>query len=321
MRTDSKPPQAPGLVAPSQVVRQVNFLSEELGQISARVSSSPSGPQLPELTGEGTVLDGKLSPGITVQSVIFQEPTLDNRPILTITADGTLTSHVGAELEQRAEVLNALTSAQTLGGQALPGTVKALAARQALQAGAIDQANAFVSDELGWWSGWREPVTTALMGSWAAPLLSGGSLAPSALDYLRAEAKEIHRQLAPIWQHKINRARLWSLDHVFGDGLTTYDVVASGLDPYEVLTGPLPDNPRILAVLAQLTPVERAVAMAWANARVTNWTEAATIVADLDTPLVVGLDPAALGERVRRKLKRLGTLHTTRSAARGRGQA
>lgn len=164
-------------------------------------------------------------------------------------------------------------------------------------------------------------MTTALMGPWAAPLLSGGSLSSSALEYLQAEAKEIHRQLAPIWQRKINRARLWSLDHVFGDGLTTYDVVAIGLDPYEVLTGSLPDNPRILAVLAQLTPVERAVAMAWANARVTNWTEAATIVADLDTPLVADHDPTALGERVRRKLKRLGALHATRSAARKRGQA
>ena len=116
-----------------------------------------------------------------MESVIFQEPILDNRPILTITADGTLTSHV-ADLEQRAEVLNALTSARTLGGRALPGTVKALAARQALQAGAIDQANTFVSDELGLWSGWREPVTTALMGPWAAPLLSGGSLSSSALE-------------------------------------------------------------------------------------------------------------------------------------------
>jgi hypothetical protein len=303
------------------VVRQVNFFSEEVGQISGRVSSSPSGPQLPELTGEGTVLDGKLSPGITVQSVVFQEPTLDNHPILTITADGTLTSHVGTELEQRAEVLHALTSAQTLGGQALPGTVRALAARQALQNGAIDQVNAFVSDELGWWSGWLEPVTTALMGSWSAPLFSGGSLAPSALEQLRAEAKEIHRQLAPIWQHKINRARLWSLDHVFGDGLTTYDVVASGLDPYEVLTGSLPDNPRILAVLAQLTPVERAVATAWASARVTSWTEAATIVTELVTPSSADLDSPVLGERVRRKLKRLGALHTASSTARGRGQA
>lgn len=321
MRTDSKSSKLDRVFAPGQVVRQVNFLSEELGPISSRVITPATGPQHPELTGEGTVLDGKLSPGITVQSVIFQESTLDNRPILTITADGTLTSHVGAELERQAEVLNALTSAQTLGGQALPSTVKALAARQALQAGAIDQVNTFVNDELGWWSGWREPVTSALMGSWVAPLLNGGSLTPSALDHLRAEAKEIHRQLVPIWHHKINRARLWSLDHVFGDGLTTYDVAASGLDPYEVLTGALPDNPRILAVLAHLSPVERAVAMAWANTRVTSWTEAATIVADLDTPLVADLDPAGLGERVRRKLKRLGALHMARSAARGRGQA
>ncbi|EPH43554.1 hypothetical protein STRAU_3378 [Streptomyces aurantiacus JA 4570] len=303
------------------MVRQVNFLSQERGPISCRVASSPDGAQLPELTGEGVVLDGKLSPGIAVHSVVFQEPAADNCPILTITPDGTLTSHVGAELDRRAEVLNALTSAQTLGGQPLPGTIKALAARQALRTGAVDRVNAFVRDELGWWSGWQEPVTTALMGSWTEPLLSGGSLTPSDLGNLRAEAKEIHRQLTPIWRHKINQARLWSLDHVFGDGLTTYDIATGGPDPYEVLTGALPDNPRIVAVLAQLTPVERAVAMAWANAPVASWTDAVTVVADLDTPLVAGLDPSALGERVRRKLKRLGSLHTTRTAARGRGQS
>ena len=168
MRTDSKPSKLDRVFTPGQVMRQVNFLSEELGPISSRVITPVTGPQHPELTGQGAVLNGKLSPDITVQSVIFQDSTLNNRPILGITADGTLTSHVGAELERQAEVLNALTSAQTLGGQALPGTVKALAARQALQAGAINQVNTFVNDELGWWSGWREPVTTALMGSWAA---------------------------------------------------------------------------------------------------------------------------------------------------------
>ncbi|MDT9685047.1 hypothetical protein RND61_23735 [Streptomyces sp. TRM76323] len=158
-------------------------------------------------------------------------------------------------------------------------------------------------------------MTTALMGPWAAPLLSGGSLAPSALEHLQAEAKEIHRQLTPIWQRKINRARLWSLDQIFGDGLTTYDVVASGPDPYELLTGTLSDEPRIAAVLAQLTPVERAVAMTWANTRAAIWAEAAAIVTELDTPLVAGLDPAALGTRVRRKLQRFGSRYAEHAAA------
>ncbi|MFJ6943282.1 hypothetical protein ACISU4_01240 [Streptomyces wuyuanensis] len=111
--------------------------------------------------------------------------------------------------------------------------------------------------------------------------------------------------------------RLWSLDFALGDGMTTYDMVASGPDPYEVLAGALPTDRRIAAVLAELTPVERAVAMAWADPQVSSWTEAASIIVALEEPLIAGLEPVALGERVRRKLKRLGARQAERAAAAG----
>ncbi|MFB6536557.1 hypothetical protein ACFCY8_28465 [Streptomyces noursei] len=163
---------------------------------------------------------------------------------------------------------------------------------------------------------WRKAASTALLGDWAAPFFTDDPKLPlSAVDQLRAETRDIHRQLASMWRHRINGERLQSLDFAFGDGLTTYDVVANGPDPYEVLAGTLPTDPRVATVLASLTPTERAVAMAWADAQVTSWTEAAAIVLAAAPARLTRLAPAALGERVRRKLKRLGDRHTARAAA------
>ncbi|MFD7556416.1 hypothetical protein ACFV9E_17995 [Streptomyces sp. NPDC059835] len=58
------------------------------------------------------------------------------------------------------------------------------------------------------------------------------------------------------------------------------------------------------AVLSTLTPEELKVALAWAHWQVTTWTEAAALIG--------ATDPVAFGERVRRKLKRLGIEHTRR---------
>lgn len=200
-------------------------------------------------------------------------------------------------------------------GRPVPDVVRALNARQAALTGDSASVETFTREGLGFWSGWREPVSTALIGTWADPLFSEGRLSPDALKSLRHEARTLNQQLTPLWRRKLNADRLWSLDFSFGDGMTTYDVVASGPDPFEVLTGTLPDEPRIAAVLAQLAPIERAVAMAWANTRTTTWTEAAAIVTELDTLLVIGLNPSTLGTRVRRKLQRLGIRYVERAAA------
>ncbi|MCX4455769.1 hypothetical protein OOK58_27740 [Streptomyces sp. NBC_01728] len=195
-------------------------------------------------------------------------------------------------------------------------TARALAARQAAVIGNQGAVESFASDVLGLWRGarWQEPVSTALLGDWASSIGSSGTLHTSALDRLRAEVKEIHRQLTPVWRRRVDGERLLSLDFALGEGLTMYDIVTSGPDPYETLTGALPADPRIAAVLDQLAPAERAVAMAWAAPEVRGWTEAASIVIDLDPALFTDSVPAALGERVRRKLKRLGDRYTARAA-------
>lgn len=199
-------------------------------------------------------------------------------------------------------------------GRPVPDVVQALNARQAALLDDTPQIDAFTSDVLGLWSGWRESVSTALLGDWASPLLSSGSLAPTALDCLRTEARILHRQLTPMSRRRVAGERLWSLDFRIIDDLTTYDLISGGPDPYEVLTGTLPDDPRVTSVLAQLRPIEHAVAMTWASTRVTSWAEAAADVIALDPAQFATCDPRALGERVRTKLIRLGKRHTERAA-------
>lgn len=124
----------------------------------------------------------------------------------------------------------------------------------------------------------------------------------------------MHRQLAPLWERKVQGQRLRSLDFGLGSDWTLHDLVASGPDPYEALFGTLPDDPRLATVLARLTHAERAVALAWAHQSVTNWAQAAADAIALAPDQFIqfaGLTPAALGKRVRRKLKRLGTAQQT----------
>lgn len=194
-------------------------------------------------------------------------------------------------------------------------TARGLAARHAAVAGNERAVKEFMTDVLGLWhgAGWQEPVSTALLGDWVGSLHTDGRVGHGGLERLKAEARELHRHLTPLWQRKNNGNRLWSLDFDLGDGLTVYDLVTGSPDPHETLAGALPDDPRMAAVLARLVPAERAVAMVWANSQTTNWTEAAAHVMALDG--LGGFAAEALGERVRRKLKRLGRQHTERAAA------
>ncbi|MYU02080.1 MULTISPECIES: hypothetical protein [unclassified Streptomyces] len=188
-----------------------------------------------------------------------------------------------------------------------PCTVRALAALQSVMAGDETTIDAFALDvlRLGRSAQWREAASTALLGDWAAPFFAGCGLATSAVDQLRAETRDLHRQRAALWRHRINGDRLRSLDFAFGNDLTLYDVIANGLDPYEIHAGTGHGDPRVTKVLEGLTPIERAVATAWANSHVTSWAEAAASVIALAPARCTGLTPTALGERVRRKLKRL----------------
>jgi hypothetical protein len=154
-----------------------------------------------------------------------------------------------------------------------------------------------------------------LAGPWSNALLSPDGVVPSDLDRLRADARMIHRQLSPLFHHKVAGERIWSLDFEFASGMTPYDVLTSGPDPYDVLHGYLPDDPRIASVLARLTPVERAVAVAYADPMMPTWTTAAAAAAEIVPGAFAGVDLAALGERVRRKLRRLGKQLTERGQA------
>ncbi|MER7568343.1 hypothetical protein ABTZ93_36100 [Streptomyces sp. NPDC097941] len=191
----------------------------------------------------------------------------------------------------------------------VPVAVRALQARDAAVNREDAEVDRFAYEVLGLWRGgrWREPVSTALLGNWAAPLeTDGGSMTPAFLDAFRTEVKALHRALTPLWERRTGGHRLRSLDYSIGDdGMTVHDLVTGGPDLCEALTGALPDDPRIAAVLAKLTPAERAVAMAWANRR-TDWAEAAATVIALAPPQFAGRDATVVGDGVRRKLKRLG---------------
>ncbi|MFF1678805.1 hypothetical protein ACFVYG_22540 [Streptomyces sp. NPDC058256] len=192
-------------------------------------------------------------------------------------------------------------------------TVRALVALQAAAVGDHASVESFAADAELWpgakWRGakWGEAVSTALMGDWVDPLLHGGKMGPAAIDDLRAEARTVHRQLTPLWRRRAGGSRVLLLDTPLGDGLTLYDLVASSPDPQDLVHGTLPDDARLANILKTLLPAERTVTLLWAHPAVATWTEAAL--------LARAPNPAAFGERVRRKLKRLGIRHTGRSLA------
>ncbi|MFD5293988.1 hypothetical protein ACFWJU_02170 [Streptomyces mutabilis] len=186
---------------------------------------------------------------------------------------------------------------------------RAVEARNEAALGNTELIENFMADDLGLWRGarWQEPVTTALLGDWASTLYTHGTIRRGALSRLMHEVREIHRQLTPLWRRRCAGERLLSLDvPILENGLTLADLVAGGPDPADILTGTLPDDPRVLAVLEQMFPIERAVALAWSRSGTSSWTEAAATVLPLTSQAYAQGDAEALGERVRRKLKRLG---------------
>ncbi|MFF3968008.1 hypothetical protein ACFYZI_41460 [Streptomyces griseorubiginosus] len=148
---------------------------------------------------------------------------------------------------------------------------------------------------------WREAVTTALLGPWCAPLFHTGYLPSSALGTLRAEARTLHRQLVPLWRRKCHHGRVLSLEAALGDGLSLCDLVANDVDLLTRTAGGVFDDDRLNRVLHGLHPAEQAVLFAYAKGEGTTWTEAASVATDGAT------EPAAYGERVRRKIKRIAT--------------
>ncbi|MFD5848163.1 hypothetical protein [Streptomyces chartreusis] len=152
---------------------------------------------------------------------------------------------------------------------------------------------------------WREAVETALIGGWDSELWDTGYLPPSALGALKAEARTVHRQLMPVWRRRTRHGRVLSLDADLG-GLSLYELVAADVDLLAHTAGGVFEDDRLNRVLRGLDPAERAVVFAYAEGEGTTWTEAATAAG--------ATDPAALGERVRRKAKRIAAEQARRTA-------
>ncbi|WP_333773361.1 hypothetical protein [Streptomyces sp. IBSBF 3136] len=194
-------------------------------------------------------------------------------------------------------------------GIPVPDVVRAMNAREAARTGDRAALRAFVSEGLGRWSGWSEPVSTALLGNWADPLYKSGQLSPGAVGKILAEAKVINGQLKPIWLRQANRERVRLLDAPLGDGMTLYDVLSgqpaadTGFEGF--------DDPRLVQILEALSEKEQAVTMARSRPGVNSWPEAAR---------VVGVSqPEVVGEQVRRKVKRLANQLTGRETGDGVG--
>ncbi|MGW1163398.1 hypothetical protein ACWD5Q_33115 [Streptomyces sp. NPDC002513] len=188
----------------------------------------------------------------------------------------------------------------------VPEVIQALSAREAALAGDGSTIHSFTSEVLKRWSGWNEPVSTALLGNWADPLYDQGRLTPDALDRLKSEASVIHRQLTPVWRRKVNQSRLLLLDTPLGDGLTLYDLVCGQAAADTGLETGFEDS-RLIEILKALSPAERAVTLALGARGVTTWAEAAMAAG--------AAEPERQAEKVRRKVKRLAGLITGSSSA------
>ena len=67
----------------------------------------------------------------------------------------------------------------------VPDVIQALGAREAAIVGDGSTIHSFTSDVLKRWSGWNEPVSTALLGNWADHLDVQGRLTRDALEKLK----------------------------------------------------------------------------------------------------------------------------------------
>ncbi|MFG2885717.1 hypothetical protein ACGFYV_26070 [Streptomyces sp. NPDC048297] len=156
---------------------------------------------------------------------------------------------------------------------------------------------------------WREAVSTALMSDWV-PLLGEDNSRLLVPQRLKQEAEQAHRNIQPLWERKVNGHRVTMLDTPTTDGLTLADLAVDTAEPDGDLLRDAIDEPRVREILAELDADERDVALAYArNPTICSWTEAARYTG--------AKDPERFGERVRRRLKRLGDRHDQHTPMRG----
>jgi hypothetical protein len=182
----------------------------------------------------------------------------------------------------------------------------ALAARNAAIEGDAEAVDAFSRTWLGLSrpEAWREAVEMALLGDWVQELGHGRATDDYINDLLHRHASSEHRALQPVWERRVRGKRTVLLGQPLGPDLTVEDLLAERRTPEDATLGEELADSRLLAVLRGLAADEAALARAWA-ADGESWAQA-TLDAEL---------PAAYGERVRRKLKRLGARYAERAAA------
>ncbi len=128
------------------------------------------------------------------------------------------------------------------------------------------------------------------------------------LTDLRSRTVRQARVLRPIWETQLNYRTIGRLDHTVttsnGTLLTVADLVPDPQTTEDLVLANECEEQRLRRVLTRLKPDELQVTNGYAERSKLTWAEAARLAG--------AADPAAMGERVRRKLKRLGTEHTRR---------
>jgi hypothetical protein len=121
-------------------------------------------------------------------------------------------------------------------------------------------------------------------------------------DLLAGHADAEHRYLQPVWEGRIRGERTVLLAQPIDEARTIADLLVDYRGPEQDFLSRERDI-RASAVLKQLAAEELAMALAWAE-HGGHWPEVAS---------ELGQD-RKFGERVRRKLERLGKRHTDRAA-------
>ncbi|MEV6002160.1 hypothetical protein AB0M25_23520 [Streptomyces griseomycini] len=198
------------------------------------------------------------------------------------------------------------TFAEQLSGTQAPVAREAVMAALAARNSAIEGDSAAVNEFSRTWLGisnpeqWRAAVEMALLGDWVDVLGQRLSKDPEIMELLSRHTDREHLYLQPLWHRQARGRPVRLLEDPVAAGVSLRDVITDHRRPEDHLMRSEVTDPRLDAVLAHLMPAERAVAMTYATQRVT-WTQAAAEGG--------AKDPHAFGERVRRKLKRLGMCH------------
>ncbi|MFF3741322.1 hypothetical protein [Streptomyces sp. NPDC002566] len=186
------------------------------------------------------------------------------------------------------------------------GVLAALVARNAAIEGDADTVDSFSRTWLGLDhpERWREAVENALLGDWVDQLGAGITDDPVVADLLQRHSRREHLQLQPLWERRVRGKQVALLSSSVSEGMTLADVLTDRRSPEAVLLSDRFADPRIDSVLGQMQVAEERLAIEWAHSK-DNWGQVAAGAGR----------PTAYGERVRRKLKRLGARHSERAAA------